>query len=54
VPRTVTELKANVQRVISSVTNETLLAVTHNIRARLEMCLEREGGHIQHVLYRRL
>ena len=50
VPTTIDELKANVERVTDSVTENTLRAVVANNRRRLELCLERQGEHLEHII----
>lgn len=50
VPRTIPELKNNIIRVIESVRDHTLRALTENVQQRLEACLAVNGEHIEHIV----
>ena len=50
-PRTIEQLKLNVEDVISSISNASLHAMTDNIRQMMELCLAQDGAHIEHVMH---
>jgi len=49
-PRTLQELSDNVTRIITEIHADTLYKMVRNIERRLEICLERNGGHVEHVI----
>ena len=50
VPRTIDELKTNIIRVISGIRQETLTSLFDNMLTRLELCVDQNGGHFEHLL----
>ena len=44
-PRTIGELKTNIQTEIEAIGEETCRAVMSNFIRRMEMCQQQEGGH---------
>ncbi|XP_076545898.1 uncharacterized protein LOC143305599 [Osmia lignaria lignaria] len=49
-PRTLEELKENIQKSILEITEDTLKKVFENMRRRISICLAQNGGHFQHLL----
>lgn len=52
VPHTCSELKANIERTISAVHEESCRAMVEKVVERMEECLSRDGGHMEHVIRR--
>ena len=51
-PQSIQALKANISNEISQIPRE-IQNVMQNFKRRLQMCLERYGGHLEHVIKRR-
>ena len=49
-PQSIQALKANITNEISQITRETRENVMKNFQKRLEVCLQRNGGHLEHVI----
>ena len=49
-PHTINDLKANITHEISQIPRQMRDNVMRNFRKRLQVCLERNGGHLEHVL----
>ena len=49
-PRTIGELKSNIQTEIEAIDEETCRAVMSNFIRRMEMCQQQEGGHLEELL----
>ena len=49
-PQSIQALKANITNEISQITWETRENVMKNFQKRLEVCLQRNGGHLEHVI----
>ena len=54
VPASIDELKSNVERVVDSISDESLVFMIDNIQQRMEICLEKGGEHMEHVILRKL
>ena len=50
-PRSIQDLKNNVIRVIDSIDNHTITALTLHVQQRLEACVAVNGGHFEHILH---
>ena len=48
---TLEELKINVERDIASVMEDSLEAMVDNIQRRMELCIEQEGSHLEHIIH---
>jgi hypothetical protein len=46
-PHTAEELKENIRRVVSSISQEELLRVFQNVLTRCEACLQAQGIHFE-------
>jgi hypothetical protein len=51
-PQTLEELKLNIQNEIQKITPETLERVSDNMIKRVRLCLENDGKHFDHMLWR--
>ena len=49
-PQTIQELKNNITHEISQIPREMRESVIKNFEKRLEVCVERNGGHLEHVI----
>jgi hypothetical protein len=49
-PRTLVDLKLNIEEAVKKITAETLLRVSRNMCQRVNLCLQENGGHFQHLL----
>ena len=49
-PHSLHELKNEISHSIAEITPETLRKVSRNMRRRVELCLQENGGHFQHLL----
>ena len=49
-PKTIDELKGEITNYVHSITWETLHKVFENKRKRVELCLQEQGHHFQHLL----
>jgi hypothetical protein len=49
-PRTLDELRENILREIQVVTPEVLAATFRNMQRRVQLCIDAQGGHFQHLL----
>jgi hypothetical protein len=49
-PRTLDELWENIRREIQMVTPEVLAATFGNMQRRVQLCIDAQGGHFQHLL----
>lgn len=49
-PRTIEDLKRNIENGIAEITVDTLNNVFRNMQRRVDACLEQQGGHFQHLL----
>lgn len=49
-PKTLPDLKKAIRRVARGITRETCSRVIAEVAKRAELCLQRNGGHIEHVL----
>jgi hypothetical protein len=49
-PRTLDELRENIRREIQMVTTEVLAATIRNKQRRVQLCIDAQGGHFQHLL----
>ncbi|PSN34321.1 hypothetical protein C0J52_23726 [Blattella germanica] len=47
---TTNELKCEIAELFNSVTNEILIKVFENKVKRVDVCIEENGGHFQHLL----
>jgi hypothetical protein len=52
VPRTTAVLKSNIERMIASVNPLSCWAMVEKIVERMEMCLARNGEHVEHIIRR--
>jgi hypothetical protein len=50
-PHTAEELKENIRRVVSSISQEKLRRVFRNVLTRCEACLQAQGIHLDHPLW---
>lgn len=50
VPRTLEDLKTNIQSEIEAIDRDTLKSVLQNFALRLKNVLDRKGAHIEHML----
>jgi hypothetical protein len=53
-PASTDELKSNMERVVGSIRDESLVFMIDNIRQRMEICLEKGGEHMEYVILRKL
>lgn len=49
-PHTIDELKTAITRTVQEVTPEILKRVSQNMRKRVQLCLQENGGHFEHLL----
>ena len=49
-PRTIADLKLEITRVIRAIPAEECSRVIDNFGRRVQVCLQRHGGHLEHVL----
>ena len=49
-PRTLLELKREVTRVIQAIPQEQCSRVIDNFGRHVQLCLQRQGGHLEHVI----
>jgi hypothetical protein len=49
-PRTLVDLKRNTEEAVKKITAETLLRVSQNMCQWVNLCLQENGGHFQHLL----
>jgi DNA polymerase II large subunit len=49
-PHTAEELRENIQRVISCISQEELRRVFQNVLTRYEACVQAQGSHFEHLL----
>jgi hypothetical protein len=49
-PKTLDELKANIENEIKKISNESLIRTSENMKRRVSLCLENNGRHFQHLL----
>ena len=49
-PRNIDELKEAIRQEIRSIPRETLLRAKRSFLERIELCLQAEGGHFEHLL----
>jgi hypothetical protein len=49
-PRTIDALKANIIEEIQTVTADVLARTFQNMAHRVQLCLDANGGHFQHML----
>jgi hypothetical protein len=49
-PRTLVDLKRNIEEAVKKITAETLLRVSRNMCQRVDLCLQENGEHFQHLL----
>ncbi|PSN30043.1 hypothetical protein C0J52_28441, partial [Blattella germanica] len=49
-PKSIGELKGEITNYVNSITLETLLKVFQNKCKRVELCLQQQGQHFQHLL----
>jgi hypothetical protein len=49
-PRTLDELRENIRREIQMVTPEVLAATSRHMQRRVQLCIDAQGGHFQHLL----
>jgi hypothetical protein len=49
-PSTLDELRENIRREIQVVTPEVLAATFRNMQRRVQLCIDTQGGHFQHLL----
>lgn len=52
-PHTLRALKANITQEIRAINQEMLLRVTENFQSRLQQCLEKRGGHLKDVIFKK-
>ena len=52
-PKTLVQLKQNVERYLHQVGPETLTKVAESFQARIKACLNRGGAHIENVNYKK-
>jgi hypothetical protein len=50
-PRTLDELRENIRRQIQMVTPEVLAATFRNVQRRVQLRIDAQGGHFQHLLW---
>jgi hypothetical protein len=53
-PRTLVDLKRNIEEAVKKITTETLLHVSRNMCQRVNLRLQENGGHFQHLLWKSL
>jgi hypothetical protein len=49
-PRTLEDLQENIQGDIQAVSPQVLFATFRNMQRRIQLCLDAQGGHFQHML----
>jgi hypothetical protein len=49
-PRTLDESRENIRRKIQMVPPEFLAATFRNMQRRVQLCIDAQGGHFQHLL----
>jgi len=49
-PQTIAELKAVITANTSEIPKEKYVRVIDNFARRMQICLQRRGGHLQHIL----
>lgn len=49
-PTTLTDLETNIQNEINKITEAELISVFKNMERRVDLCLQNDGGHFQHLL----
>jgi hypothetical protein len=49
-PRTLVYLKGNIEEAVKKITAETLLRLSRNMCQRMNLSLQENGGHFQHLL----
>lgn len=52
-PRSIDELKENIRREMSSISERTCRAVIENFSRRLQVCQERNGAHLDEVIFKK-
>ncbi len=50
IPRTLAQLRLNIEHVIDNIADSSLHGMVRNIEQRLELCLMNEGAHIEHII----
>jgi hypothetical protein len=50
-PCTLDELRENIRREIKVVTPEVLAATLRNMQHSVQLCIDTQGGHFQHLLW---
>jgi hypothetical protein len=50
-PRTLENLKSEVEKIVSEISRDTLKKVTSNLATRLNFVIEKNGSHIEHVMH---
>jgi hypothetical protein len=51
-PRTIQELKLSIPQEIAAVPEDMLENAMQNFEERLQMCVQQEGGHLTHIIFR--
>ena len=49
-PQTIAALKEEITRVIDAITRATCQRVIENFKKRIDTCIVRDGGHLEHIL----
>ena len=49
-PRTIQELENNIRREIAAISEDVLQATFANMKSRVQVCLDSDGQHFQHLL----
>ena len=52
-PQTLQALKDNITREIRAINQDMLLRVIENFQSRLQECLEKRGGHLKEIIFKK-